>query len=973
MTTTLKLSDVLSDLERYKYSPSSIIQVMLNRLSDAYEGKIDIVDASNPFIYLLETSCLNAVNSINEYTNLTRKLYPRLANNSEDLYRHMSDYDYLGIFSEPATGNMSFYILFSDFDKFSVYDPLTGARAFKIPRYLEVSIDNYTFTLLYPIIIRKYSNNAVSVRYDTTLRNHLQDLQSDYIEFDIINRANNEQWIYFNVPVKEVKIDSIEVVVEKVKLFKQTINIQPYLKYYFARVFYYKNNTWNEMITTHTDYVFDINKPTAVIQYLQDRKEVVVSIPSIYIENNMIGNKVRIDLYLTNGYIDVNFNNRNLNDFKYEYNRIDPDNDLDSFTSGFNGLTKLIFINDRVIGGKDELTFDEIKENVINMSIGDRLLPITNKHLEFLSNENNFKLIKDVDTLTNRMFLLQVKIPNATTRYPVSKIDLDMIEFSTTIDDLLATEVVDTAKNYLYTIKENSLFSIDNGIIKLLSKSERLAIDSLTPQELMAELNNRKYLSNMYHYVLDVKDNNPTLRCYDLTQTNVKYISFVNYNPSTGVNLSTRSANLYKNDIGYFLDIITVIKKYNNNIISSDILPILIYSQGNSHYYNQAVEIQQIDDNQILYRFYISTKYIFDEKNNFAITSFKDNNGIVAQIEPNINDTFKIVYTLNDRPTGYNTSNSDQLLFNSYLAYNRAVVTEEDISLQFGVYLDRLYRRLYIAQDVDQYQTYPNDVPLTYEEDVYGTTGDLAPFPYVDENGNVLTHIVHHAGDIVYDENGNIVYKHRAGDIMYDSNGNPIPISINKVKFNMLMLFNDYRITIANKPDTNNYYNYIKKTITKLCTENANIINDTLLENTISYVVTPKSISKVKAVCDSITRVIEPDCSFKVDVYVNNSIYQDVLIRENIDYTIIKTIDTYLENDTISKSELTTKLHTMLKDYIVNITISNITKYDCDYVKLLDTGSRLTFKKKLIRTLDNLYNYKEDIFINYINVDTVSA
>jgi len=969
MGATLKLSDVLSDLERYKYSPSSIIQVMLNRLSDAYEGKIDIVDASNPFIYLLETSCLNAVNSINEYTNLTRKLYPRLANRSEDLYRHMSDYDYLGIFSEPSTAYVNFYLLYSDFDKYSVYDPDTDAKTYKIPRHLELSISGYTFTLLYPIIIRKYRNNAVSIRYDTEVRNHLQELPSDYIDFDIINRANNEQWLYFKVPMKEIKIESLEVVVERAKLFKQTINIPQNLKYYFARVFYYNNNTWNEMITTHTDYVFDINKPTAIVQYLQDQKEVIVSIPSIYIENDLIGIKVRIDLYLTNGYIDVNFNNRDLNDFKFQYNSIDPDNDLDTYTSGFNGLTKLIFINDRVVGGKDELTFDEIKSNVIDMSIGDRLLPITNKHLEFLSNENNFKLIKNVDTLTNRIFLLQTKIPNATTRYPVSKIDLDMIEFRTTIDDMLSKEVVESVNNHLYVIKQNTLFTVDNGIVNLLSSSERAAIDSLSSQDLMAELNNKKYISNMYHYVLDTKDNEPTIRCYDVTETYVKYISFINYNPSTGVSLSTRSANLYKSDIGYCLDVLTIVKKYSNDIIPEDILPILIYTQGNSHYYSEAIEVQQVDENQILYRFYITTKYAFDSGNNFGIYSFKDNNGVIAEIKPKIVDTFKILYTLNNRPTGYTFSSSDQLLFGSYLAQNKAVVTEENIKLQFAAYLDRLYHRLYIAQDVDLYQTYTQDVPLTYEEDVYGVDGDLAPFPYVDENGNILTHIVHHAGDIVYDSEGNIVYKHRAGDIVYDSNGNPIPISVNKVSFSLLMLFNDYRVVIANKPDTANYYNYIRKTITKLCVENANVINDTLLENTISYVTIPKSISEVKAICDNITRVIEPSCSLKVNVYVKNNIYQDTLIRENIDYTIIKTIDSYFDNTVISKSELITKLHTTLKDYIVNITLNGITQYDCEYVKLLDNEAKLTFKKKLIKTLDGYYDYKEDIIINYINVD----
>ena len=108
---TLSIEKELSNLELYKYHPNGILNISLNRLIDMLDGKIDIVDPSNPFTYLLETSCLNTAFAIQEYTLLTRKLYPRLANNYSDLFLHMSDFDYLGIFAEPAYGNVIFNIL----------------------------------------------------------------------------------------------------------------------------------------------------------------------------------------------------------------------------------------------------------------------------------------------------------------------------------------------------------------------------------------------------------------------------------------------------------------------------------------------------------------------------------------------------------------------------------------------------------------------------------------------------------------------------------------------------------------------------------------------------------------------------------------------------------------------------------------------------------------------------------------------
>ena len=52
--------------------------------------------------------------------------------------------------------------------------------------------------------------------------------------------------------------------------------------------------------------------------------------------------------------------------------------------------------------------FEELKNNVISNSVGDRGIPITNKQLEFYTTKNNFRIIKDVDVVTNRTFLLRV-------------------------------------------------------------------------------------------------------------------------------------------------------------------------------------------------------------------------------------------------------------------------------------------------------------------------------------------------------------------------------------------------------------------------------------------------------------------------------------------------------------------------------------------------------------------------------------
>jgi len=127
----ITIEDALGELSQYKYFPNKIVNISLNRLSDMLNGAVDFVDPSNPFVYLLETSALNTAFAIQEYTLLTRRLYPRLANNESDLYLHMSDFDFLGIYSEPAYANITFNFLLNDIITKAYYDSTLGRRFLK--------------------------------------------------------------------------------------------------------------------------------------------------------------------------------------------------------------------------------------------------------------------------------------------------------------------------------------------------------------------------------------------------------------------------------------------------------------------------------------------------------------------------------------------------------------------------------------------------------------------------------------------------------------------------------------------------------------------------------------------------------------------------------------------------------------------------------------------------------------------------
>ena len=162
-TQPINIPSELEDLTLYKYHSNGILNLALDRLSEIYSGKIEIVDPNNPFMYLLETNCLNTAFAIQEYTLLTRKLYPRLANTENDLYLHMSDKDYLGRFSEPSYANVSFNILFNDFKNKAEYVPDQKEYVLKLPRHLRLIVDEYIFTLTSAIVIRLTETEVIDV------------------------------------------------------------------------------------------------------------------------------------------------------------------------------------------------------------------------------------------------------------------------------------------------------------------------------------------------------------------------------------------------------------------------------------------------------------------------------------------------------------------------------------------------------------------------------------------------------------------------------------------------------------------------------------------------------------------------------------------------------------------------------------------------------------------------------------------
>ncbi|MEM5877906.1 MAG: hypothetical protein QXF12_03425 [Candidatus Aenigmatarchaeota archaeon] len=945
----------LENLEPYKYSPNGIFNVSLNRLRMLLNGEVDILEPSNPFTYLLETSCLNTVFAIKQYLIMMKKLYPRLANNEEELYLHMSDVDYLGRFSEPCFADIIFTILLNDFDVQAV--DISGIKTIKIPRHYTIKVDTYYFTLPSAIIIRKYPNGVYDVKYEDQNYVNIFPVTTNHINFSIIRTPQNLEYMIFKVNVPEVRIETEDLIINKGRLNREIIGFDRDRSFYTIRAFReIAPNTYDEILITHTDSVYDINTPTLCVKVLRDKKNIECYVPYPYVESNLISGKLKVLIYTTKGYIDVNFNDYKREDFGGFYKGPFPSTETDSTTAAFDNITKNIFIEGRVFGGKNELSFDELKRNIIENSIGDRKLPITSNHLSFYSNQLNFRLIRNVDVITNRIFLIETDIIKSKFNKPLTKSNMDIIEIKTNLSTLKISNNVFSDNVVLgpntVVLKKGMIIEELEDRYSILSPTSVSDIYSLSGLGLIQEVNNRNLYYLFYNYIIEVIDDVVDIRAYDLDDCKINNINFKSMNENSLIGINTIGYDIIKTNFGYRIGIMASYKKYDNSLNESLIRPYIKLSNQNLYIKPDNSNVMILPDNRILFRFDIHTNEYVDKNEYIKITNFVNSNDVstISSIQLETED-IDIIY-VTPRPNNYLGHHLDSMIANTFIQNGSSVVsTHEVLNVRLGTNLEYLYKRLRVSAPEVPYQVHTTDVPMTYDSIVY------------DQNNN----IIHYPGDIVYDQNNNIVYKHRAGDPVLDQNGNPIPLSVSEMDYYVNLLVTDLKNMLATSNEVKTYMNQVREYLTRRISIDAKKYQEILLENTIAYVIVPKNMTYAKVIADGSERTIKTAQSFKFKVYVDEGIYNNQEVKEAIINIIITELDNYLSNNTvIIKTEMLDILYNRLKEFVLSIEITKFTDLNnVGYIRIKEETNKIGINK-ILTYYNQEYDLKEDVDIEFI-------
>lgn len=961
-------NQLMKNVELYKNNPSAIQKTILNYLQSITNGTVDIVDPTNPFVFLLEAATVTSAAAINEVNTLTAKLYPSLAANMDDLYLHMSDTDYLGVFSTPAYATMTFAFNKDVLKQIAVPVPGTNTSKVTIPRNSEFSVSLYTFTLEYPIDMTFYDTGDVLISWDATITSPIRTIGSYIIDFTSLVGPDGSNWISFNANIDQIKTNSSQFPVSVSEYFTQTINYTNY--YYYSRVYYQSNatnNTWVEIKTTYTDQVFDPNVPTALIKVFSGN--ISVAIPQIYINSNLISGIIRVDLYTTLGNIDVNLSIYPVSSFSSVFKAIDQDRDITPYTNALRDAQYAIYSQDVVADGNVGLSFTELRSNVISDSVGERILPITNTQAEAYFNYEGYELIKNVDLITNREFIASKSAPISSDDYNIPSL-LTSTQSIVIGPQALSTDDSVFVNNSNYVITPESLFVNNAGIITLVSSLDKDGIVNQNNASIVNSLNINEYIYTPFYYFIDSRSDIFDVRVFDMDSPSTDSLSYLSANATVGYRVSTASYVITKKNNNYIITITTTsdedFKKLDDKLVSCQML---FTPYGQTTYAYQAGVLSGRDsNNNRVYTFTLTTNYNYDDNNNIDVTTFAYQN--VNAISPTVMlyQQFEILHVINSKPTGYLANDAQSKLNKTLAGYNAVVVTNESFNVKFGTYLQNLWLRSRSISNFDNYLTYDQDIPLTYTEDMFLKDPSAGGILVQGDNCTLTYQQIAKVGDIVYDANGSMLYSHRKGDTVLDVYGNPVLLNDNSAIFTFDMVFYDAAYKFTTDSSIVAYRKLATESMVDWIANDIPLLNNSLLEQSIAYFYPTNTPYQIDANVNGLSaRTVSAKQSIVCTVYLTALNFKNINLKQAIVENIAAIIRNYLTNTTVSKTEILSILNSTLTD-IKGISVDGFLNGN-EIAIINNNKDRFMFKRIPYLKADNTISIKEDLTVKFINIE----
>jgi hypothetical protein len=968
MTSPATVAEYVGNISKFADNPAGMQRVAMATFDQIHDGKIEIVDATNPFVYAIETACVTASAMMQTAAALTRRQYPVSATTFEELYLHMSNSDYANIFALPTEAKFSMAIHKRQLIDHLVLDPDTGISKVTIPRNTVFFAADVPFSLQYPIDIRKLEHGELQIVYDVSQPTIFQNITTNVIDYEIVVNAVGDEFLRFDVETQQFDILSTTTKFDSTS--GSFVSVVFPDQFYAARVFVSnQDGTWKELDVTYTDQVYNPLVPTAALQVVGNKLN--VRLPLVYITSGLVSGTMRIDVMHTQGPMDLHLGNYEFSQFTADFRSIDK-NDNTAYTSGFTQVTNVQpFSLDTTSGGRNALTFDELQSRVIQSSVGPRKLPITPSQIQAALLDKGYTLVKNIDTITNRIFWATKPLPapNSSTLVTAANANVATIVTQAQQADSLQGCYSHTTG---MTISPSALVQNTNGISALVTKDAFNLLMGLSLADRTSAINSGKYSYTPFHYVLDVTTDSFEVRPYYLDDPTVYSRSFIQENPDTGLQASVGSAYLFERTAtGYRLTITTKSNDTFKALADNEVFCQLAFnssSQASASYMLGEQQTRAHTTDERVFVFNIDTVFDINEGDALALPTFATNSiGFVPRAD--LKQTFSVIFgTTNAQAVQTPTTAIDSVLGMFQIPTAAIGITHEHLTLIFGYTLRTLWNSFRSFAASIPYKKHIADVPKYYDVDVFDRDPITGASFSVDNGGNIVYHYLHRAGDPVLDNQGHQIYLARAGDNVLDGLGRPVPEdnyqTIISRSVDLVTLDGVYQF--ANDPVTLEYVTQIRDSLLTSLTRDLVDLNEEALEKTEIFFYPAITQGNVNALMDNNQLVnIEAAQSLKVSLYVEEIVFNNKTLTAALQSATIKTIGNYLAgHTTVAVSQLEDALASVYGSDVISVSVTGLGgDRGAHVLTLTDDSTKLSIRKVLKLLPSSQLAVQEDISV----------
>lgn len=962
---------VADDIGAVIYNPTAVIERVIQTAQSALVNgeAIDIAEPSGPLPFLLEAGVAMLQSAVDFDEKNNRRAYPSMSTQLSEVFDHISDESYYNVFAVPSNQTFTMIIGKDELKNRAVPPDSKDVRKIIIPADTQWEVAGHTFTIQYPIELRVMPHGAIQVLYDTTYTSPIQELSQNVLEWELQPIEYDGialDFIKVDIPTLQYKITEQRASVTPGIEFREQYGFED--KFFCARVWMRRNQGWVELLTTHSERVVDPFRPTAMLRVLE--RELEVYIPDIYIRKGVVSGDIRVDIYTTKGKIDLDLRGYYNEEFTVNYRDLNQITET-RYVEPLRQLTHIRYwCTEYIRGGRDSLSFMEVRDRTIDNSVGSRQIPISEKQLQATLLDLNYTVSKSIDMVTGRIYQAATDMPPSTLKEVSTPIGTVNGILNTSMHDLSLLPTVKNNGNRL-TILPNTLYREQDGLVYLDTQGGIDYYNSLPTAERVGAINSNHFLYTPFHYLLDTNSDVFEVRPYYMANPTITGKRFIETNATLLLDVGVGKYAIEPHPLGYRL-LLTTRSTDTYQTLPVDVCGVQI-SYVPRGFTNQVAyldgKFEGMADKERVFSFIIESNMDIDKNHDLIVSSFTmfsdDPNDIAMRLDVEMN----VIFTVNGYViTDYLPIDADKVLVNNKNngGLSLKAVTHEVLKFDLGTYLGTLWPNGRNVAGPMDYMRYEEDVIATYPKDEFvRDSKGLA----VLTNGK-LTY-KHRAGDpIIIDGATRIL--HPAGSIIKDADDKPIIKEPRKLRRRIELFLFDARYVLANADDVVAYRQLVVDHVMKGIKTDIPSVMGQMHDQTKVYYYPKNTMGWVNVrQADNKLNRIYGELAFNMRFSVTDTVRKNADLLASMKREARKVIMDGLSGRIVSVSEILEMQRDHMRDDIIDVDMDKMGEdFDQATYIVINNNDKLTLGKYAVARADGKIELRDDVNVSFNRVNT---